>query len=228
MRAGIAFVVVVVAAFVGACPDPCAFGGCYVTSDCAADQVCRKSREGEFDVCAIVPGTCIASQTDRIERCGSIDDCDGGDCCDPITNTCVAPSRYPGPGCDAATCPDCTDVKTWAHCSSDLDCPDNEGCRDTSSAGGLCLERCEDGDGCAGGECVLGLCEFPLGTLCVVRGFPSGSPIPERNCGGNNTECVDENVAGQKVTPYCSGSCVGEDDVCPAGFSCEIIDCVSL
>ena len=215
MRAAFAFVVVVVGVFAAACPDPCAFGGCYATSDCAADQVCRKTRDGELDLCPVVPGTCIAKVQAGFERCGSVDDCGGIDCCDPVTNVCVAPGRYPGPICDAVTCNDCELAQQHRPCDDDVNCRSTETCNE-----GLCAARCDDDADCGDGRCNGDSCSFPLGTLCETG---LSVATPERDCGAFN-ECIDVDAGGRSVLPFCSDFCTQESE-CPSDMSCADNKC---
>ncbi|MCC7071903.1 MAG: hypothetical protein IT383_11310 [Deltaproteobacteria bacterium] len=210
----------------GGCPDPCLLaGGCNANSDCRGDSVCRVARSFETG-CPVLAGTCLADDdTLRAPLCGSVDDCDDDECCDPQTNRCIAARLYMGPFCDALTCGDCDETQMRARCTTDDDCDPDEACDlGTVLDESLCAQRCEENRDCGDDErCSLGLCTVRIGTPCDLEAGLDGTPI-ERRCYGLSCTNVDAN--GDTVDPYCTGNCILEEDLCPApGYACADDQC---
>ncbi len=234
----VAAVVAIAAVVVGAaagCPDPCVFlgHGCNVNRDCAGGEVCRIARSFEAG-CGVVRGTCVsldaavADERPDARLCGSVDDCNDNECCDPDTNTCVGEVSYDVSRCDDLTCGSCTDTAAGHRCKSDGDCDKSESCVDEDFNGtspGVCRQSC-DGEGvCPGderchatGSASHEVCSVPIGTPCT-------SPDASGDCLGGTCIDVDEND-DHVEPPYCSDFCSTDvGPFCPAGFACVSDQC---
>ena len=223
MRVASAIAVLVVVATVlllvpVGCPDPCLLsGGCNLNSDCARGSVCRASRSFEATTCSVLEGTCLQDDgTLQAPLCGSVDDCARDECCDPVTNRCVATRLYVGPNCDEATCGDCAAAQIRQACSTDTDCGRDEMC----SSDLLCSKRCSEDFDCGEDErCFLDSCSVKIGTPCHFIDDIFEEVPQERDCPG--LRCVNVSASEQTTDPYCTDFCGGERR-CPAqDFICQ-------
>jgi hypothetical protein len=217
-----------------ACPDPCVFlgGGCNDNDDCAADQVCRKARDYEGLGCSLVEGRCIdIDNDDKVTAggrvCGSVDDCEDGECCDPITDTCVGELSYLSLNCDEHTCRDCNDTDFGDRCQFNDECDDDEACTandingfGTIEENGICRLACNDDDECGAFEsCNSSVCTVPIGTACALPGDTSDDvSFSDDDCLGLNCTRLDAN--NERIDePYCTDLCF-EPGECPPGLVC--------
>lgn len=212
------------------CPDPCVFlgGGCNDNDDCGADQLCRKSRDFEGFGCSLVEGRCLDVDDNDDEACGSVDDCDDGECCDPATNTCVGELGYTALNCDEFTCRDCNDTDFGDRCELNDDCDDDEACSADSINGfgsieekGVCRRSCSDDDGCALFEsCTSSVCTVPVGTPCtIIDSENEDESFVEEQCLG--LKCTQLDVDNERIDDaYCTDLCF-EPNECPSGFRCD-------
>jgi hypothetical protein len=215
-------VVVLGSAFLGACPDPCVFGGnaCNNTSDCSDGEICRISRDFEgASGCFVVEGKCVTPDEQSDIVCGSVDDCLENECCDPKTNLCVNAWGYTGPQCDALTCGDCDNTLFGERCTSDDDCLDDDTCAviDTlfEASSGVCRLECFANDECPFDQrCRDNNCSVDIGTPCLVENTSSS----QQQCLG--LTCVNIDADGDQTDAYCTGECGGEL-TCPSGFVCD-------
>ena len=220
-------------AFASGCPDPCVFlgGGCNDNDDCASDQLCRKAREFEGFGCSLVEGRCINVEDDgdARDRCGSVDDCDEGECCDPTSNTCVGELGYTSVDCDEFTCRDCNDTEFGDRCELNDDCDDDEACSADSINGfgsieekGVCRRSCADDDGCAFFESCNGssVCTVPIGTPCtLIDTEDEDESFVEEQCLG--LKCTQLDANNERIDDaYCTELCF-EPIECPSGFVCD-------
>lgn len=211
------------------CPDPCVFlgGGCNNNDDCGAGQLCRKARTFESPGCAIVEGRCQDFDDDE-SACGSVDDCDEGECCDPTTNRCVGEVGYTSLDCDEFTCEDCNDTAFGDRCETNSDCDDDEACSadginsfGTIEEKGVCRPSCLDDSDCPFGQsCNSSVCSVPVGTPCtLVDAEDEDASVVDEQCLG--LSCTRLDADNERIDDgYCTDFCF-EQNACPAGFVCD-------
>jgi hypothetical protein len=207
-------VVVAASALIGACPDPCVFGGN------ACNNICRFSRDFEgLSGCFVVEGKCITPDEQSEITCGSVDDCIENECCDPNTNLCVNAWGYTGAQCDANTCGDCDNTPFGKRCVDDEDCTDDESCAllDTlfEASSGVCRPTCVLDEDCPFDQrCKDSNCSVEIGTPCLIE----NTSTSQQQCLG--LDCINIDNDGDQVDGYCTGEC-NSPQPCPAGFVCN-------
>ena len=194
--------------------EKCLAGAClYVGYACVSDADCPASE-----------GWCLNGYCEEDIRCGSDEDCNGSEVCNPDTSMCEQGQRCSSQNDCKMTCESDLDCGNRS-CDSETPCPEGQTCSFVGDTG-ICIGG-DDYTTCSSGLCVGGKTD---NRYCDTRGvcqqgeacssdndcaFPKtcyqGGCQFKRRCNGDS-QC--------EVGEFCDGGFCGGDNRCSSDFDC--------